>query len=46
MRLGSANITGNKTIEVPGIRLPSAPKRAAVAAFNDVLAAQIENVKK
>jgi hypothetical protein len=45
-RLGSANITGNKTIDVPPMQLPAAPKRAAVAAFNDVLAAQIENVKK
>ena len=46
VRLGVANITGNKTIEIPGMQLPAAPKRAAIAAHNDVLAAKIENVKK
>jgi hypothetical protein len=46
VRLGVANITGNKTIEIPSMQLPAAPKRAAVAALHDVLAAKIENVKK
>jgi hypothetical protein len=46
VRLGSANITGNKTVELPNIPLPQAPKRAALAALDDVLALNIENVKK
>lgn len=43
--LASVRITGNKTIEVPPIELPAAPKRAAVAAYNDVLALSVENKK-
>jgi hypothetical protein len=43
--LASVRITGNKTIEIPPIQLPAAPKRAAVAAYNDVLALNIENKK-
>jgi hypothetical protein len=46
VRLGGANLTGNKTIEIPNITLPQAPKRAAIAALNDVLALNIDNVKK
>jgi hypothetical protein len=46
VKLGAANLTGNKTIEIPNIPLPQAPKRAAIAAYNDVLALNIENVRK
>jgi hypothetical protein len=46
VRLGAANILGNKTVEIANIPLPQAPKRAAVAAYNDVLALNIDNVKK
>ncbi|MCA1643237.1 MAG: hypothetical protein LC785_15105 [Acidobacteria bacterium] len=46
VRLGAANLTGNKTVEIPNIPLPQAPKRAAIAAYNDVLALNIDNVKK
>ncbi len=46
LRLGAANITGNKTIEIKNIKLPSAPKRVAVGAHQDVLALDIDNVKK
>ncbi|MDT7540789.1 MAG: hypothetical protein QOE33_693 [Acidobacteriota bacterium] len=45
-RLGSANITGNNTVEIPNIKLPDAPKKAALAAYDDVLALEIDNVKK
>jgi hypothetical protein len=45
-RLGSAVITGNSTIELGNIKLPQAPKRAAVAALRDVLATSYENTKK
>lgn len=46
VRLGAANLTGNKTVEIPNITLPQAPKRASIAAYNDVLALNIDNVKK
>ena len=46
VRLGQATITGNSTLDLGEIPLPQAPKRAAVAALNDVLAVQIENVKR
>ena len=45
-RVGSATMTGNTTVEMQNVQLPQAPKRAAVAALNDVLALQIENVKR
>ncbi|MFL6229741.1 MAG: carboxypeptidase regulatory-like domain-containing protein [Pyrinomonadaceae bacterium] len=46
VRLGSANITGNHTVELPNIPLPQAPHKAAIAALDDVLALNVENVKK
>jgi hypothetical protein len=46
VRLGAANLIGNKTVEIPNITLPQTPKRAAIAAYNDVLALNIDNVKK
>ncbi|HEX8160863.1 MAG TPA: carboxypeptidase regulatory-like domain-containing protein [Pyrinomonadaceae bacterium] len=46
VRLGAANITGNKTVDISNIQLPQPAKRAALAAYDDVLALKIENVKK
>jgi aminopeptidase N len=46
VRLGAANMTGNKTVELPKLKLPQTPKKAALAAFDDVLALDIDNVKK
>ena len=46
VRLGSATMTGNTSVELPPMPLPQAPKRAAVAAMSDVLALDIDNVKK
>ena len=48
VRLGSATINGNSTVELSAtpIPLPQTPKRVAIAALNDVLAVQIENVKR
>ena len=46
IRLGSATIKGNSTVELGQIKLPEAPKRAAVAALKDVLALSVENDKK
>jgi hypothetical protein len=36
---------GNTSVEIKDIKLPSAPKRVAVCAMNDVLATSIENSK-
>lgn len=46
IRLGSARINGNSTLELGNIQLPEAPKRAALCALNDVLALNIESIKK
>ena len=43
--LGSASIVGNSTIEINNISLPAMPKKAALAALQDVLALKIENTK-
>lgn len=45
-KLGSARIMGNSSVDITGIKLPSVPKRVAVAAMNDVLATSIENSKQ
>lgn len=45
VRLGSATIVGNSSVELPDIPLPQQPKRVALAALNDVLATSIENNK-
>jgi hypothetical protein len=44
-RLGSARMIGNTSVDIKDIKLPSAPKRVAVCAWNDVLATSIENSK-
>lgn len=43
--LGSATVVGNSTIEVKNISLPEVPKKVAIAALQDVLAAKIENTQ-
>ncbi len=43
-KLGSALIQGNSSVDV-NVKLPGVPKRAAIAALNDVLALSIENGK-
>jgi hypothetical protein len=45
LKLGSATIIGNSTIEIKNVKLPGAPKRMAICAMNDVLATSIENSK-
>ncbi len=45
LRLGSAALKGNVTIELPAVKLPAAPKRVAANALNDVLALSVENKK-
>jgi hypothetical protein len=45
VKLGSARITGNHTVELGNINLPQPPKRAGLAVYKDVLALNIENSK-
>jgi aminopeptidase N len=45
VRLGSAMISGNSSVDLNNLQLPQAPKRLAVAALKDVLAISIENKK-
>ncbi|HEX6183367.1 MAG TPA: carboxypeptidase regulatory-like domain-containing protein [Pyrinomonadaceae bacterium] len=45
VRLGSATLRGNTTVELGQIKLPQAPKKLAVAALKDVLAVSVENQK-
>lgn len=45
IRLGAANLIGNSSVDITNMKLPSAPKKAAICALNDVLAASIQNGK-
>ena len=45
MKLGAAGLRGNSSVDIPSVPLPAAPKRAAVAALDDILALNIENKK-
>lgn len=44
-KLGMATMIGNTSIDVSDIKLPTTPKRVAICALNDVLAANIQNGK-
>jgi hypothetical protein len=43
VRLGSASMLGNSSVDLGNIKLPKGAKRAAVCASNDVLALNIQN---
>jgi hypothetical protein len=45
-RLGSAILSGNSSVDLNNIVLPQAPKRVAICALDDVLAASISNNKR
>ena len=46
VKVGAANITGNKTLELKDVRLSNTPvKRVAICVMNDVLALNIQNPK-
>ncbi|HEV3471522.1 MAG TPA: carboxypeptidase regulatory-like domain-containing protein [Pyrinomonadaceae bacterium] len=45
-RLGSATMIGNSSVDLGPLKLPQAPKKAAVAALRDVLATSYESSKK
>jgi len=44
-KLGMATMIGNSSVDLTDLKLPSAPKRVAICALNDVLAASIQNGK-
>ena len=43
VRLGSARLIGNKSVNLKDVKLGSPAKRAAACAFDDVLALRIQN---
>lgn len=45
-KLGAAQVNGNSTVELNNIPLVQVPKRLALAAMKDVLATDIQNIKK
>jgi hypothetical protein len=38
-------MVGNTTFDIPSLKLAGVPKKAAICAWNDVLAASIDNGK-
>ena len=45
IKIGSATIIGNSSVDLNNIKLPQAAKRAAICARDDVLALNIQNAK-
>jgi hypothetical protein len=45
VKLGSALLIGNNSLDITNLKLTQTPKRAVICAMNDVLAASIENKK-
>ncbi len=45
VKLGSAALVGNNSLDITNLKLAQVPKKAAICAMNDVLAASIENNK-
>lgn len=45
VRLGAATLIGNSSVDIANLKLPAAPKKVAICALNDVLAASIQNGK-
>lgn len=46
VKLGSALMISNQSVDITNLKLPAVPKKVAVCAWNDVLAASIQNNKK
>jgi aminopeptidase N len=46
VKLGSAVMIGNTSVDISNMKLPAVPKKAVVCALNDVLAASIQNSKQ
>jgi hypothetical protein len=45
IKIGSANVTGNASVEIKDLKLAAPVKRASICAMNDVLALSIQNSK-
>ena len=45
IKVGSATMIGNSSVDITNMKLPMAPKKIAICALNDVLAASIQNGK-
>jgi hypothetical protein len=45
LRLGSATVVGNSTVEITKVKLEAAPTRAMICALDDVLALKIQNTR-
>jgi len=45
VKLGTAVLAGNTSVDLSNIKLSMTPKRAAICAMNDVLASSIQNSK-
>jgi len=45
IKLGSATMIGNSSVDIENMKLPAAPRKVAICALNDVLAANIQNGK-
>ena len=45
MKIGSATLIGNSSVELTNVKLPQAAKRAAICAQHDVLALEVQNKK-
>lgn len=45
IKLGSATMIGNNTLDITNLKLPATPKKVAICALNDVLAASIQNTR-
>lgn len=45
IKVGSAKMIGNSSIDITDMKLPMAPKKVAICALNDVLAASIQHGK-
>jgi hypothetical protein len=45
IKVGSASLTGNSTLEIKDLKLAAPVKRASICAMNDVLALNIQNSK-
>jgi aminopeptidase N len=43
VRLGSATVIGNSSVDLKNVKLPAPAKRAAICVFDDVLALHIQN---
>jgi hypothetical protein len=45
VKLGMAVMAGNTSIDISNLKLPAMPKKVAICALNDVLAASIQSGK-